>query len=191
MKANQRRTHLEVAPTPAPQMPSMLSSGQSVCCHPTRGRKAIMSRDRQKPSEAKGSGLVPWKMEPSPRILMGDPGAGAASCTASSSQAALLSLHKAGGRFRVPSCPQPSALPGLPSSQPCLPLGPFGWLRSLPGAEGSQPWLLHISHRDSIGPLGLDWGLRGQRWGQVSLIHSGVEAASSPEPLFWSLKVNV
>lgn len=98
MEANQRRTHLEVAPTPAPQMPSMLSSGQSVCCHPTRGRKAIMSR--QKPSEAKGSGLVPWKMEPSPRILMGDPGAGAASCTASSSQAALLSLHKAGGRFR-------------------------------------------------------------------------------------------
>lgn len=99
MEANQRRTHLEVAPTPAPQMPSMLSSGQSVCCHPTRGRKAIMSRDRQKPSETKGSGLVPWKMEPSPRILMGNPGAGAASCTASSSQAALLSLHKAGGRF--------------------------------------------------------------------------------------------
>lgn len=99
MEANQRRTHLEVAPTPAPQMPSMLSSGQSVCCHPTRGRKAIMSRDRQKPLEAKGSGLVPWKMEPSPGILMGDPGAGAASCTVSSSQAALLSLHKAGGRF--------------------------------------------------------------------------------------------
>lgn len=67
---------------------------------PDRGRKAIMSRDRQKPSETKGSGLVPWKMEPSPRILMGNPGAGAASCTASSSQAALLSLHKAGGRFR-------------------------------------------------------------------------------------------
>lgn len=50
---------------------------------------------------------------------------------ASFSQVALLILDRAGGTFGgQPSCLQLRALPGFPSSQPCLPLGPipFGWL---------------------------------------------------------------
>lgn len=86
--------------------------------------------------------------------------------------------------------------PGLAPS--LLRVGP-GSPPSLPGAEGRQPRLLHISHRDSIGPHGL--GSRS-RWGWGSLVRTGVGASGnggsrpphpspSPGPTFCSLKVNV
>lgn len=160
MGTSQQRPRLDDPPPSTPDaFCAIIWAVSLICCHLTWGRKAIMSRDRQRPLEAEGSwwGNQDQELPPEP---------------ASSSQAALLTLDRAGGTFGgQPSCPQPRALPGFPCSQPCLLLGPgpFGWLRFLPGAEGSQPWRLHISHRDSIGPLGLDWGLGGDRDGDRCL----------------------
>lgn len=81
-----------------------------------------MSRDRQRLLEAEGSGF--GSMENGAKSL----GLGGGNQDqelppepASFSQVALLILDRAGGTFRgQPSCLQLRALPGLPSSQPCL-----------------------------------------------------------------------
>lgn len=104
----------------------------------------------------RGWALPPGPVFPYPLSCSSDPGdeAGGAS----------------GGWF-----PHPPALfltscwsPGL--APPLLRMGagisPF----SLPGAEGRQPRLLHISHRDSIGPGGLG---SKSGWGWVSGTNRG------------------
>lgn len=66
--------------------------GNLICCHPTWGTKAVMSRDRQKPLEAEGSGFASMENGSSRGIQEQE-------LPSSSSQATLLILNKAGGMF--------------------------------------------------------------------------------------------
>lgn len=107
--------------TPAPQLPPLLSSGRSVCCHPTWGREAIMPRDRQTPLGAEGSGFGSGKWS---RVLGPSWGSRSRSCLPLPPK--LLSRFSIRQeRLGAASCPQPSALlTGRPSRQPCPPPGP-------------------------------------------------------------------
>lgn len=70
----------------------------------------------------------------------------------------FLILDRAGGTFGgQPSCLQLRALPGLPSSQPCLPLGPipFGWLIFCLGQREANLGCYTSYTETVLGPLDL------------------------------------
>jgi hypothetical protein len=147
-------------------------------CIPYWGRKAIISRDRQR--GFRGCGILAnrarsldlrWGNQEGPLFLALPP-----SISSNCSSAPWVRQEEHSGAS-LPTL-QPRALPGLPSGCPYLPLDPRpAWLLYRVGAgivpfsawgRRCQPRLLHISHRDSIGPLDLGWGecISGTHWCQ-------------------------
>lgn len=160
MGASHQRPHLdETCPTQHPRFLLCCHLGSLSAATSPGAEKAILSRDRQRPLEAEGSGF--GSMENGAKSL----GLGGGNQDqelppepASFSQVALLILDRAGGTFGgQPSCLQLRALPGLPSSQPCLPLGPipFGWLIFCLGQREANLGCYTSYTETVLGPLDL------------------------------------